>query len=360
MLTIPRSPSELGVELIRACLTEGHAPGAAALTEIRVQPFAEGVGLLGKLVRVELAYRDEVAEAPRSVVVKLASAYAQNVALCEALRLYQREHDFYTRAQALTPLRTPRLYCSHLEGLGRPLLVLEDVPGPWGNQLAGASLDQVVRAVVAIAAHHARFWDHGRTGELAWLPSIAEPAIAGVVQALVAQSVKRLIRALPDAFSDYDRALALLLAERIPALSAALCARSRTFAHGDFRVDNIAFGSELLLADWQVCYEACAPYDVAYLATQSLSVAQRQGSERALLARYHDALLEHGVRGYSLADCFDDYRRAATYCVVYPLLAAGALDLSNDRGRALAGAMLERALSAARDADGLALLRALA
>jgi Ecdysteroid kinase-like family len=360
MLTIPRTPSELGVELLRACLVEASAPGADALASIRIQPFAEGVGLLGKLVRVELQYRDAAPHAPRSVVVKLASAYPQNVALCEALRLYQREHDFYTHAQALTPLRTPRLYGSRLEGLGRPLLVLEDVPGPWGNQLAGASHDQAERAVVAIAAHHARFWDHGRSGALAWLPSIAEPAIVGVVQALVAQSVQGLVRALPEAFSEYDRALAALLAERVPALSAALCARNRTFVHGDFRVDNMAFGSELLLADWQVCYEACAPYDLAYLATQSLSVAQRQSSERALLARYHDALLEHDVRGYSLAACFDDYRRAATYCVVYPLLAAGALDLSNERGRALARAMLERALSAARDADGLALLRGLA
>jgi hypothetical protein len=143
-----------------------------------------------------------------------------------------------------------------------------------------------------------------------------------------------------------------------------MCAGATTFVHGDFRIENLLFSddgdhSKLTVIDWQICYDACPPYDVAYLMTQSVEPHVRRQIERDVLRSYHGELLEKGVTGYSMEQCFQDYRKAATYCLCYPLIAAGTLDLSNERGRSLASMMLNRSLSAAQDLDSLGLLQSL-
>ncbi len=43
----------------------------------------------------------------------------------------------------------------------------------------------------------------------------------------------------------------------------------------------------------------------------SVTPAGRRRSEERLLETYHRSLIEHGVRGYDLDQCWSDYRRAA-------------------------------------------------
>jgi hypothetical protein len=116
---------------------------------------------------------------------------------------------------------------------------------------------------------------------------------------------------------------------------------------------------ELTVLDWQICYEACGPYDIAYLMTQSVQPDVRRAIESEILEEYHAELVRNGVESYDLSACREDYRRATTYCVCYPLIAAGTLDLANDRGRALGKMMLDRALSAVEDVRSLGLLESL-
>jgi hypothetical protein len=52
------------------------------------------VGLLGQLSRVSVEYSaDAAGDLPASFVIKLASTSAANLGLCEAIRLYWREHQ---------------------------------------------------------------------------------------------------------------------------------------------------------------------------------------------------------------------------------------------------------------------------
>jgi hypothetical protein len=75
-----------------------------------------------------------------------------------------------------------------------------------------------------------------------------------------------------------------------------------------------------------------------------------------LLRAYHRTLVEYGVRGYEFDECLHDYRLATLYFLIYPVIAGGTLDLSNERGLALVTAMLERSVLAILDLNAGELL----
>jgi thiamine kinase-like enzyme len=125
-----------------------------------------------------------------------------------------------------------------------------------------------------------------------------------------------------------------------------------TICHGDLRYDNLFFNdSGMAVADWQIILRARAPYDAAYFMSQSVNPKDRRASEMEILRTYHDVLVDAGVRDYSFDHCLEDYRFAAMYCLVYPVISAGSLDLANERGVALATAMLDRSVSTILDLD---------
>jgi hypothetical protein len=45
----------------------------------------------------------------------------------------------------------------------------------------------------------------------------------------------------------------------------------------------------------------------------------------------------------------EDYRLSAMYCLVYPVISGGMLDLANERGTGLVSAMLDRSMATVRD-----------
>ena len=105
----------------------------------------------------------------------------------------------------------------------------------------------------------------------------------------------------------------------------------------------------MAVADWQIVLRARGPYDVAYFMSQSINPAERRASEMDILRGYHATLQENGVKGYDFEQCFDDYRTSAMFCLVYPVISGGTLDLANDRGVALVTAMLDRSVATILD-----------
>ena len=58
-LGIPGSPSALTADWFSACLTQAGVLSRGRISEIRVERFGSGVGLLGLVVRVHLEYAEE-------------------------------------------------------------------------------------------------------------------------------------------------------------------------------------------------------------------------------------------------------------------------------------------------------------
>ena len=78
--------------------------------------------------------------------------------------------------------------------------------------------------------------------------------------------------------------------------------------------------------------------------------------EEALVRDYHRQLVEAGVRGYTFDEAWRDYRYAIMFCLAYPVIILGSMDLTNTRGMALGRVMLQRAICSIEDLNAGALL----
>ena len=105
--------------------------------------------------------------------------------------------------------------------------------------------------------------------------------------------------------------------------------------------------------DWQTLSLALPARDLAYFLGTSLTVEDRRAAERDLVAAYHQALVAHGVAGYDVDACWDDYVFAM---LQGPLVAVFgyAYGTRTERGDRMFAAMAHRACAAIRDHDTLA------
>src|SRR5690606_22311234 len=82
--------------------------------------------------------------------------------------------------------------------------------------------------------------------------------------------------------------------------------------HGDYRLDNLLFPAAdptgVAAVDWQTVSMGPPARAVAFFLSTSLEVDDRRRHEADLVAAYHRALARHGVEGYTLEECLDDYR----------------------------------------------------
>ena len=107
--------------------------------------------------------------------------------------------------------------------------------------------------------------------------------------------------------------------------------------------------SSAVVMDWQISAAGKGIFDFSYFVCQSLTSKRRKELEEPLLRRYIEGLKKGGVEDYDYDTAYADYRLMVLGCLVYPITVCGTLDLSNERGRALGEAMLERNLTAARE-----------
>ena len=111
----------------------------------------------------------------------------------------------------------------------------------------------------------------------------------------------------------------------------------QTVIHGQPRLDMM-FGDTpdlrpVVLLDWTLT-KTSGLHDVAYLVSQNADLEDRRAHEREIIEHYHRGLADYCVEGYSLEQCWADYRLAILHLFLYVVLIAGTLDPSNYRGAA--------------------------
>ncbi|MDV2478448.1 phosphotransferase [Rhodococcus zopfii] len=133
-----------------------------------------------------------------------------------------------------------------------------------------------------------------------------------------------------------------------------------TVTHGDFRLDNMLFeirnGAEPIgVVDWQTILVGPGTVDVSYFIGASLPTEVRRASEKDLVRRYHNGLLERGVPDYSFEQCWNNYRYSAFHgyfmATYAPLLVQ-----RTERGDAMFALWVERVAAQLRDLDSLSVL----
>lgn len=331
---------------------------------VDAEPVGVGVGLLSLLWRLRVAY-EPAGAGPETMVLKLPHTSPETLATVAAFRFYEREIRFYSEFAERSPLGTPRCYASSFDAdTGNFVLLLEDLSS-WlvHDQLAGCPVDAARRALVALAAHHATWWDDPAIVDAGWTVRPCDPPNPQGIVARFGASwpviETHCAEVLPGPVFD--------VAKRMDEIALPLLETGSeepvTLLHGDFRLDNLFFAAEaspdkpdVAVVDWQICMIGRGPADVGLFLSQSMDADLRKESERELLGAYHETLVANGVEGYDFDHCWDDYRSATLLCLVYPLVAGGGLDLVNDRALEWFKMTLDRSARAIMDLDALELV----
>jgi hypothetical protein len=324
-----------------------------------LEQIAIGVGLLGRLFRAHL---DGGPGVPATVVVKLPMLDTKvRTTLCEGLEFYLREVRFYQEIGLSNPLPPARPFFAAFDEASHDfVLVLEDLGHlRRADQNVGCSAADAETVIAALADHHAHWWQNDRLDSLQWLKPYNAPSfVSGVIgnyEAAWPTFLDLIGSDMSPAMRDFGERLPSLL----PWFTDELARYPQTFLHGDLRLDQLFFavGADdppVTALDWQVAGKGRGAYDLGYFLSQSLTADTRRSCEDRLLEQYASCLAEHGI-DYPPSELQRDYRLTTTMCFVYPVIATGRIELANERHLELCHTMLDGAMAAIEDHDGLSL-----
>ncbi len=353
----PRAPEQVTPHWLETVL---RAAGAAVSgTRAAVEATCVGTGQMGTCIRYALSWDVADPNAPASVICKFPSADPRSRATGLAMRTYEVEVGFYRYLARTVDIRTPVCHFADIDPTtGDFVLVLEDLaPAAPGDQLTGCTVEQAAIAMEELAKLHAPRWNDTRLAAVPWLNRNTPDAIE-----LAARLLSGLLPVFLDRYGTRLTADETDIAERLlSAVGAWLRDREPPFViqHGDYRVDNMLFGTaeggpSLAVVDWQTAVWGPPVADASYFLGASLPTAARRANERALLGVYRDALAARGV-SFDRERLWRDYRR---YAFSGFLMAVGAsvMVVQTARGDEMFLTMARRHAAHILDLEALALL----
>jgi hypothetical protein len=308
-----------------------------------------GTGQVGANVRFVLTYDGE--PGPPTVVCKFSSADPDSAAAGVSTLTYETEVAFYRELAHTVHVSRPHCYFADLEhGTANVVIVLEDLaPAEQGDQIAGCAVEQAEIVMDEAAKLHAPRWGDPSLADMAWLN---RPPSGGTV----------LLFFWDGFLARYRDTLAPATIEEGQRLVGAVDALQGlrplvpTAIHGDFRLDNMLFDASsatrpITVVDWQTVHVGSGPQDVAYFIGNAFAdVDERREHQDRLVRRYHDLLVERGVRDYTFDQCWLEYRRHG-YASLIMAIAASMLVGRTERGDRMFMAMADRSAQLARDVD---------
>lgn len=351
---IVEDPAQVTADWLTEALRHaGVLPDDARVEGFEAEPV--GTGQVGRNVRFRLRLSRPVEGAPASVVGKFPSDDPVSRATGVAQGNYLKEVRFYQELAPTVGIRSPQCHLAAYDPASSGfVLVLEDLaPAVQGDQIAGCSVDEAALALEELAKLHAPRWNDPALDALDWI-NRRSPEAARIVQGLY-------VSVWPGFVARYGERLpaeVLEAAERLgPRLADWMLQPEgpRAVTHGDYRLDNMLFGTPegghpLAVVDWQTPGHGPPLADASYFLGAGLPVALRRRHERELLRTYHRDLVAGGVRGYDFERCWEDYRRFAWSGVVMAVCASMIVGQS-ERGDAMFLAMAERHGTHALDLD---------
>lgn len=335
----PRNAASVQAAWLDGVLRRNGVLADARIVGVSATDVGTGIGIMGEVARLSLAYDKPDAAAPATVVGKFPTADPTNLGVARALYFYPREVAFYTKLARHSPIRTPRLLHADLDMSDHSfVLLLEDLRDvEHGDQITGLTPVQAEAAVTALARLHGAWWGKVDAPGMETLFDFASPEYCAAVEAGYQGFLAPALDNAGDCFSPYTKKVAQGLAPVAAHAVKQVSSSWRTLLHGDFRADNLMFGAGLgqdgvAAVDWQISGKGGALYDVAYLICNSMPLAYHQKAEKDLLHRYHDTLLQSGVQGFTFEDCWNAYRFAVLCGLFVAIYTTGGMDVGNERG----------------------------
>lgn len=335
-LPVPSGLHDITASWLTSALGSVATPAPASVASFSAETIGAGTGFMASLFRLSLSYEHDHPTLPRTAILKLPSADPALRALSNRLRQNQREVRFYQAGLAQDQLPVPdTYYCGIDPATGNTVLLLEDLAsGPQGDSVLGCSLPQAHRCIAQLAKFQAAWWDHPHLDTLHWLP--LKDAETPVYQDLWPEAWNSLSEKAGDHMPPGLRFLGEGLSSRLPRIKSQLSRRPLTIIHGDYRLDNCFFPTEVgpgspIVFDWEFCARSRGACDIATFISESFPPHQRKTHETALLHTYHTTLVRHGVHDYSFEECLHDYRLSMLDILAFWVITAPYCDYTGPR-----------------------------
>ena len=332
--------------------------GAPADALRRFSSKTIGTGQIAASSCLTLDWAEDHPGLPASVVAKCTSPDETSLASAKLLKLYIKEVNWYRELAPLSTVRVPECHGARVNEAGDDfLLLLEDcAPADQCNQLGGIYILQVESALDEAARLHAPFLGNRDVVDRQWLQTDVETS--AMIRGLLSQfwpAFKdryqgRLSSELFELGDDYVARVQAADDEPEPALI--------TVTHGDFRIDNMLFGSpdgRVVVLDWQTVSPGHPLSDVAYLLGTSIADSRlRRDQEQRLVSVYCEQMAGLGA-AIDSDQAWDAYRRYA--CNGFAMaITASMLAKRTERGDEMFAVMAERPAQQMMDLDTLSLL----
>ena len=277
---------------------------------------------LSKLVFLTATYTsDAPADLPRHLVIKTPLVQSS-----------QDDHSrgelqFYRRVSSVLscPPVPQCLAAIESDDGNAGIIVLEDLRAthdqrPWPLP---PTKYQSETAIDALAHVHAAYWEAATLGKTIGEPHTTE-SLTSMVKGIVAH-LPAFMDAIGDSlFSDGRRTYERVFASSLKPWLRLTDPRALTIIHGDAHSWNFLFprsgSGPAYLIDWQTWHVDVGARDLAFLMALHWYPSRRRELEKALLQRYHEALLAYGVANYTLNDLWLDYRCCAVRNLTIPII----------------------------------------
>ena len=319
------------------------------ITDVRVEQIAMDSGFSSLLYRLHLT-GDGV---PSTLIAKLPAVSEARGAM-DLMGGYRREIAFYRDIAGKAPMATPDAHVARIADNGVDFVLLLEDLAEWDNadHLAGLSMDRARTCLESLAGLHAWSCQPANRDALEQFPSIDNPMIREAMVPAFGYGWQLYLQksdtAVPSKIAEFFEHFS----DHAPAALSALTEHDMLI-HGDIRADNLFFeGDALKVVDFQFAARGSGVADVAYLLTQGLPIETRTGRDESLLREYLGHLASHGV-DYGFDAAWRDYRSAAVYLTLMPVVALLTWDIVPERSRQLCLTLTDRAIAAIDDIDAL-------
>lgn len=346
MIQLPVTPTDFDAAYIE------HAMSAEPGTLERFDFEPVGTGQVCDSYRFHCHWRTQ--GPATSFIAKCPSSDENSRAAAALFHLYSTEVGWYRDIASHTDVKCPVSYDARITEDGSSFaLMLEDMdPASQGDQLAGASVDQVRAALHEAAALHTYRPAIGSLEQFGWMNhgGSNRDILRQALPSIYPQFRERFAKLLSVDFLDIGSELIARLDQYFEHEPAESCLQ-----HSDLRIDNILFdtnSARATIVDWQTLAIGSGAGDVAYLLGTSFADAEdRRGAEQELLNGYLARRTELGQAPDQQA-FMSDLRRSVFSGFLMAVIASSQV-VRTERGDRMFAAMAARPAQMALDWDSL-------
>jgi hypothetical protein len=316
-------------------------------------PRRIGEGMIGANYRITI--ESPRSNVPSSVVVKLPSPGEESRAAGIAHRTYEREAKFYMQLADTVDVRRPMCHWVEFDESSHDfVLVLEDLaPAEPGNQITGCSVEEAALSVVELAKLHGPRWGDATLFDVDWLQRRTARADGEMLQAAYQHLLTPFLATYEKYLTPQQHELAVAFGSR---LADWIDGRSNvlTLGHGDYRLDNLLFGTNaggppVAVVDWQTPNHGPGVVDVSYFMGAAVMPDVRRSIEAGLVDDYLTAMRAYDVV-LDRTTFWREYAHASFAGLVMAVVASMVVTRT-ERGEAMFAAMATRAAQHALDLD---------